>query len=241
MAATGVETQAFKTHPTEASGTCLCLVTPDSQRTMRTYLGAAATLDPAEIGAADFAGCTHAHIEGYLLFNESLMRHVLKTAKAAGCTVSLDLASPEVVGAARAILPDLIREHVNMVFANEDEAAAFAGTRDEGEALRCLARLCRLAVVKVGVRGSLIRRGEETVTVPARRVKAVDTTGAGDLWAAGFLYGVLTGRSLADAGRFGSVVAAAVVQQTGAVIPEGKWCKVRAELGLGPGCGSHVK
>ncbi len=228
--AAGIDGVAFKVNPTVATGTCVSLVTPDSERTMRTYLGAAATMAPGEITVADFAGCGHAHIEGYMLFNRELMLHLLKTAKAAGCTVSLDLASYEVVQAAADILPDLLGQWVDMVFANEDEAAAFVGSKDENEALDRLAALCDVAVVKLGRRGALIRRGAERVAVEACLVSAVDTTGAGDLWATGFLYGFHTGRSLADCGALGARVAAEVVQVMGADIPESRWQALRNQF-----------
>lgn len=229
LEAARVDTTSLKVSACEPTGQCLSLVTPDSQRTMRTCLGASQTLAPAEITAADFVGCTHAHVEGYLLFNRELMVHVLRTAKAAGCTVSLDLASPEVIQASRALLPGLIHDYVDMVFANEDEAATFAGVAQPVDALDRLSALCGLVAVKLGARGALVRRGTETVAVPAKVVQAVDTTGAGDLWAAGFLQGVFAGASLAEAGRRASAVAAAVVQQLGAVMPEETWRRLEQE------------
>ena len=230
LGAAGVEDAAVKFSRDVPTGQCLALVTPDSQRTMRTFLGASATLAPDEITVADFAGGTVVHVEGYLLFNEALMRHVLATAKAAGCRISIDLAAPEVVREKRAILPGLLREYADMVFANEDEAAEFAGSRDEERGLEALRACCRTAVVKLGVRGARIAHGEEVCHVEARRVDAADTTGAGDLWAAGFLYGMLSGLSVADAGRCGAWVSAEVVQVTGAVIPEEAWVRLRREI-----------
>ncbi len=227
VAQAGVETTAFKVHPSTPTGTCLSLVTPDSQRTMRTLLGAAATITRDDIEPSDFAGCTHLHVEGYMLFDRRLTLHVLHLAKTAGCTISLDLASPELVRAQRTILPAILREYVDMVFANEDEAAAFAGTEDEPEALRRLAAFADLAVVKLGARGALIQRDEERVAVDAKRVEAVDTTGAGDTWAAGFLYGLLTDGDLSRAGRIGATLAAAVVQQVGATVPADVWTQLK--------------
>jgi len=227
-----VETSSFKVHPTEPTGSCLSLVTPDTQRTLRTLLGAAGTLSPADITAEDFAGCTHAHIEGYLLFSVELMLHLLKTAKAANCTISIDLASPEVVKAHLAVLPGILRDYADIVFANREEACAFAQTTDEGEALSRLGGFCPVAAVKLGAQGSLLRRGNDVVRVTAKRAQAIDTTGAGDYWAAGFLYGSLNGKSLPDAGRLGSILAAAVVEQVGAGIPDAKWPGVRRELGV---------
>ncbi len=119
-----------------------------------------------------------------------------------------------------------------MVFANEDEAAAFCGSRDEQAGLDALGWHCELAVVKLGRRGALIKRNGETVAVSARTVQAVDTTGAGDLWASGFLFGLLQGNDLAKAGAIGAAVAAEVVQQLGAAIPDPCWQSLCAEFGI---------
>lgn len=232
VAAAGVETHTFKTDPMEATGTCVSLVTPDSERTLRTYLGAAATLTPSEITRADFTGCTHAHVEGYLLYNHDLTLHILQTAKSCNCTVSLDLASPEVVRTFRTVLPAILREYVDMVFANDQEAAEFARSADEHECLRTLAEFADLAAVKLGPRGSIILHRGEVVTVDARMVEAVDTTGAGDLWAAGFLFGFLTGQGIEQAGTIGSTVAAAVVKQLGAMLPQTEWLELKHALRL---------
>ncbi|MCK5803774.1 MAG: adenosine kinase [Lentisphaeria bacterium] len=228
----GVSRTAFKVSEGEATGTCISLVTPDSERTMRTFLGAAATLSPEEVTVADFAGCAHAHLEGYLLFNRDLALHVLRIAREADCSVSLDLASPEVVGAAADILPQLLSDYVDMVFANEEEAAVFAGTRDERACLDALSAVCSVAVVKLGARGALIRGGDDDLHVPAKRVEAIDATGAGDSWAAGFLYGLFHDRSLYEAGLLGADVAARVVVRMGAALPTEEWAAVRVANNL---------
>jgi len=134
----GVETSTFKIDPGEVTGTCISLVTPDSQRTMRTYLGVGASISVADIGIADFTGCTHAHVEGYILYNLPYALHVLELAKRAGCVISLDLAAPEVV-AATDNLPALLQQYVDIVMANEDEAAAFCGSESELAAVAALA------------------------------------------------------------------------------------------------------
>lgn len=204
---------------------CLSLVTPDSQRTMRTDLGAAMTLDPAEITAEDFSGCRHAHVEGYLLFNRTLLRRVLDCAREAGCTVSLDLASFEVVRAARDILPGILERDVDVVFANEDEAEAYFGQPGgHAEQARRLAELCALAAVKVGKKGAFVaEEGRVHEIAPLWVDHPVDTTGAGDLWAAGFLTGWLRGHDIPQCGRFGAILGAEIVQVMGAAIPEHRW------------------
>lgn len=227
----GGDDSRFKTG-TRANGHCLSLVTPDGERTMRTDLGAAMTLAPEEISAADFEGCDHAHIEGYLLFNEALMQRVLKSAKEAGCRISLDLASFEVVGAAKDSLPMILENYVDLVFANEEEGEAFTGIRGDYVAMtRRLGEFCEIAAVKVGPKGSYVARGGEVQAIaPVTVERVVDTTGAGDLWAAGFLYGLTRGKSLADCAALGSVLGAAVVQERGSELPEIVWEGILREL-----------
>jgi sugar/nucleoside kinase (ribokinase family) len=198
---------------------------------MRTDLGAAALMAPEDVSNADFQGCRHLHVEGYLLFNRDLIIEVLSCAKQSGCTISLDLGSFEVVGAAMDVLPGLLEQYVDMVFSNEDEGRAFCGDGDPEASLEALSGYCDIAAVKIGARGSLLRRGDETCRAePVRAERVLDTTGAGDFWAAGFLYGMLTGRSLAESGRFGSVMGAEVVGYIGAELSEESWKRVIAEL-----------
>ena len=216
----------------QANGQCISLVTPDGERTMRTNLGAAMTLAPEEISAADFAGCNHAHIEGYLLFNEALMMRVLESAKAAGCTISLDLASFEVVHATSAILPAILRDYVDIVFANEEEAEAFTGIKDDYHAMATkLAEYCEIVAVKVGAHGSYIaHHGEVTKIEPMHAAKVIDTTGAGDLWAAGFLHGWSHQLDHAQSAKIGSILGAAVVQVQGSVLPAHVWDDVMSAI-----------
>ena len=220
----GGDCSRFKMDRTAPTASCISLVTPDSERTMRTHLGAAMNLAPGEIAVDDFRGCRHAHIEGYLLFNRELLMAVLDAAKEAGCTVSLDLGSFEVVETAKDLLPGILDRYVDIVFANEDEAACFCGSRDCTVGLASLSKYCAVAAVKKGKDGAWLSGDCGAVHVPAVQVEAVlDTTGAGDLWAAGFLYGYLGGHSLSTCGRFGAILGAEAVQCMGAALPEGRW------------------
>jgi sugar/nucleoside kinase (ribokinase family) len=223
----GGETNGFK-HGFTPNGHCLSLVTPDGERTMRTHLGAAMTLSPEEIQVADFEGYEFAHLEGYLLFNEALMRKVLKSAKAAGCTTSLDLASFEVVQASSGILPEILDTYIDIVFANEEEAAAFTGIQEDYAAMaRALHQHCDVAAVKIGARGSFVAQSGEVHTIaPVLAKQVIDTTAAGDLWAAGFLNGWLEGRPVTECAHLGSLLGAAVVQQQGSVLPDAVWTEL---------------
>ena len=227
---TGGDISHFKTNEDLPTGRCLSLITPDSERTMRTDLGAAASLQTDEVTKSDFENIDHVHIEGYLLFNRDLILHLLKLAKDSNCTVSLDLASFEVVNATKDILPELLDKYVDIVFANEEEAAAFTGQNDPQKALNKLSKYCKTVAVKLGKDGAFIRNGSETVRVQADVVEAKDTTGAGDLWASGFLYGFLNGESLSDAGKAGATVASEVVQIIGASIPENTWKSLKKKI-----------
>ncbi|WP_269522230.1 adenosine kinase [Coraliomargarita parva] len=218
------------------NGRCLSLVTPDGERTMRTDLGAAMTLNPEEVTPEDFAGYTHAHIEGYLLFNEALMRRVLECAKTAGCTISLDLASYEVVGAAGEVLSEILESHVDLVFANEEEAEAFTGIKGDYAAMATsLAKLCRIAAVKVGPEGSYVAEGDRIVKiapVPAKQV--IDTTAAGDLWAAGFLYGWSRGLDLLECGALASLLGSAAVEVHGSVLADSIYSEILQANSVSP-------
>ncbi|ADE54130.1 adenosine kinase [Coraliomargarita akajimensis] len=227
----GGDSSRFKIGDT-ANGQCLSLVTPDSERTLRTNLGAAMTLAPEEISSADFAGCHHAHIEGYLLFNEALMMRVLDAAKEAGCSISLDLASFEVVNATKAVLPNLLRDYVDIVFANEEEADAFTGLGDDYAAMaKALSEYCDIAAVKIGAKGSYLAQGATVLKAePVLADNVIDTTAAGDFWAAGFLYGWSRRLELLDCARIGSILGAAVVQEQGSLLPDQVWDQIRQQV-----------
>ena len=223
----GGDSSRLKTCPDKATACCLSLVTPDSERTMRTDLGAAAAFSSEEISSRDFENCHHAHVEGYLLFNRDLSREVLEAARNSGCTVSLDLGSFEVVNDAAYILPDLLNDYVDIVLANEDEAAAFCGKRDPWAGLKALSRHCEVAVVKQGAEGALIESGPQTCLVTAQKVDDVkDTTGAGDYWAAGFIYGLVHGLEYDDCGHLGAVLGAEAVRHLGADLPPRSWDEI---------------
>lgn len=236
--AAGVDGSRFK-HGAQANARCLALVTPDAQRTMRTCLGAAMTLAPEEISAADFRGCRHAHIEGYLVFNQALADAVLASARAAGCTTSLDLSSFEVVHASRDWLFSQFHRGLDIVFANEDEIRAlFQDQTTSYEALtRRLAGYGVLAAVKVGKDGAWIASGDQIHRVePVTVSRVVDTNGAGDSWAAGFLFAHLRGWSLPRCGQLASLMGAETVSHLGPIIPDSHWPAVeRRALALAPG------
>jgi sugar/nucleoside kinase (ribokinase family) len=197
----------------------------------RTNLGAASLLVPDDISQDEFEDSRHVHIEGYLLFNPELLVSTLAKIKSAGCTISLDLGSFEIVNGAMDILPGLLKEFVTIAFANEDEAKAFGKKEDHENNLNILAEHCDIAVVKLGKEGSLIREGSHTTRIAPQIVeKPVDTTGAGDLWASGFLYGFLTGKNIDISGRMGSIMGAHAVQCIGTCFEKDRYRLIREEI-----------
>lgn len=234
----GVDGTRFK-RGAQPNARCLALVTPDAQRTLRTHLGAAMTLAPAEVTPADFHGCRHAHIEGYLVFNRALADAVIASARAAGCTTSLDLSSFEVVHASRDWLFNQFSRGIDVVFANEDEIRALFDDQvsDFSTLARKLAGHGVLAAVKVGKDGAWIARGTELHRIaPVAVADVIDTNGAGDAWAAGFLFGHLRGWSLPACGNLASLLGAETVMHMGPIIPDTHWWVLQPRaMALGTG------
>jgi sugar/nucleoside kinase (ribokinase family) len=214
-----------------STGRVLSIITPDAQRSMFTFLGAAAETRPEDIRADLFADAAIVHIEGYLLFNPQLILAALTAAKSAGARVSLDLASFNVVEESRGFLAEVVKPYVDILIANEDEARAYTGESEPLPAIRELSREVDIAVLKRGPQGSLISQAGRTVTVAAQGDgRAVDTTGAGDLWASGFLFGLVEGYPLEKCGAVGSACGYEVCQVVGASIPEDGWQRIRKLL-----------
>lgn len=213
------------------TGRVLSIITPDAQRSMFTYLGASAETQPEEITEQCFDQAAIVHLEGYLTFNRGLLLSALKAARKSGARISLDLASFTVVEAAKAFLESVVKDYVDILIANEDESRAFTGHADEIMALEALSQLADIAVVKVGSRGSYISHSGEIIRIaPEGDGTAVDTTGAGDLWAAGFLYGLVNGFSLDRCGRLASACGYEVCQVVGAQIPKEGWLRIKQTI-----------
>ena len=210
------------------TGRVLSIVTPDAQRSMFTFLGAASELVPGEIAECSFLDAAVVHIEGYLLFNNELMIKALSRAKEDGAMVSLDLASYTVVESEKVLLETLVTEYVDILMANEDEAAAFTGHIDERKAIEALAEKARIAVLKIGERGSYIAHDGTIVKIDSMgKGSARDTTGAGDLWASGFLFGLTQGYGIEMCGRIASACGYEVCQVVGAAIPDEGWTRIK--------------
>jgi sugar/nucleoside kinase (ribokinase family) len=213
------------------TGKVLSIITPDAQRTMLTFLGASEKTRPEDMTPDLFKRAGIVHIEGYLLFNPDLMVAALKAAKQAGAKISLDLASFTVVDAAGDLLKTIVADYVDILIANEDEGRAFAGNKGDEAVLETLAANVETAVLKLGPRGSLISSGGKCVRVlPVEGGGIVDTTGAGDLWASGFLFGMVSDYPLDVCGRIASACGYEVCRVIGASIPSDGWGRIRAMI-----------
>lgn len=223
----GIQTHLLQSE--SFSGQCLVLISPDGERTMCTFLGAASELTADDLSIEMFTGYDYFHIEGYLVFNQELIRRAVQLAKEAGLKVSIDLASYNVVEAMLDFLKEIITDYVDIVFANEEEAKALTGLEAE-EAVHEIAKICDIAVVKVGKDGSYIKENGIEYRVEGISANCIDTTGAGDLYASGFLYGMTQQLPLDICGKIGSVVAGNVVEVVGAKMENDRWGEIKSAI-----------
>ena len=214
------------------SGRCNVLISTDSERTMATYLGAAVTLNADDLNIETFRQYDILHIEGYLVQNYDLITRAGQLAKESGLTVSIDLASYNIVAENIDFLQNFVTKYVDIVFANEEEATAFTQLPAE-QAVHSIAQQASLAIVKVGAKGSYIKQGDTLLHIPAEKVKPIDTTGAGDVYAAGFLYGYANNLPLSRCAEIGTLCAAQVIEEIGAKITPERWKKIHDKLKIG--------
>lgn len=219
MKEVGVKPHVY--HRETPTGTARAIISPDGERTFATHLGAAVELTAEMLNKELLAEWDYCYIEGYLIANQLLVRRTIELSKQAGCKVAIDLASYNVVEANRDFLLEILPQ-IDIVFANEEEAKSLTGNTPE-ESLEFIAKNCEIAVVKIGKRGSLIKRGDEKVQIGCSKVNVIDTTGAGDMYAAGFMAGLINGLSLGQCGELGNCLAENIIQVIGAKMGEDRW------------------
>lgn len=212
------------------SGIASTLISTDGERTFGTYLGASVELSGDELSSEHLEDYDVLHIEGYIIYNHELLEAILEKAKQSGLKISLDLASYNVVEDNLDFLKKMISNYVDIVFANEEEAKAYTGKDDPIEALEILAEDTELTIVKVGHKGSFVLYNGVLHKIPPVMTEAVDTTGAGDVYAAGFLYGFLNDLGISNAGYLGSLMASKVIENYGAKIPEHAYEFIKKEV-----------
>lgn len=225
----GVKSMLLKSE--HSSGRSMVFVSgANAERTFAVYLGAALDLVPSDLKPEYFKGHDYFHIEGYLVQNQALIRKAVELAHEAGCIISLDMASYNVVESNLAFLHDIVERYVDIVFANETESRAFTKCSDPHDALLEISRLCDIAVVKIGKDGSWVRSGEDEYRIPVWPAESLDATGAGDTYAAGFLYAHSLGMPLKICGEVGSIIAAKVVEVVGTKIDIPRWRDAKTEI-----------
>ena len=206
------------------SGRAVALISPDKERTFATHLGAAIELSSDDIQIEHFTGHSIFHIEGYTVQDHALLEKTLAIARDQGMTISIDMASYNVVEENLEFLQYIVKEYVDIVFANEEEAKSFTGKNPE-EALHAIADMCKIAVVKVGKDGSMVKAGEDVYRIPAIPAEVKDTNGAGDIYAAGFLYGYSQDWPLDKCAAAGGILAGKLIEITGARLSDEGWEK----------------
>jgi len=220
LRALGVEFDTLPADDGASTARCLVLVTPDAQRTMSTYLGACVSLGPDDVDDRQVARAQVTYLEGYLwdpAQAKQAFRKAMTVAHDAGRKVALSLSDPFCVDRYREEFVELAEHQVDILFANEAEITSLYQAADFDEALQHVRGHCEIAVLTRGDKGSVVVSGDELHVIdPEPLSNLVDTTGAGDLFAAGFLAGLTQGRDLHDCGRMGSIAAAEVISHFGA-------------------------
>jgi sugar/nucleoside kinase (ribokinase family) len=200
------------------TGHAITFITPDSERTFATHLGAALRLSHEDVDYSAIADSSILHLEGYLFEPENLREICYKamdTARQNGVLISVDLADPGLIGRIGDVFTDLLNNYADIVFMNEEEAHAFTGSRDKA-ALEKIPARCGIVIVKLGEKGSIIRHSGGITEISSYKTDVVNTNGAGDMYAAGVLYGITSGRTIESAGKIGSCAASVVVASVGA-------------------------
>jgi sugar/nucleoside kinase (ribokinase family) len=211
------------------TGKAMALISKDSERTFATYLGAAIDLSAEDVSQDIYKGYDYFYIEGYLVQDRKLFEKAMRLASKSGLKICLDLASYNIVAENVDFFKSLISEYVDILFANEEEIRALTSKSPE-EGAKEIKELCDFVVIKLGAEGSFCLSETGMVRVGVRPSKAIDTTGAGDLYAAGFIYGHMKGLSAEICGKMGAILSGRVIELIGAKMDEANWENLRREI-----------
>lgn len=216
--AAGVDYPEHLTPPEGITGKCLVMITPDAERSMNTFLGISATLSEAELHTPAIAAADYVYIEGYLVSSDTGRAAAIELRRRAqdqGTLTALSLSDPAMVQFFRDGLLEMIGEGVDLLFCNREEAMGFTGTNDLESAAQSLQDYCKTFAITCGADGALVFDGEHSYHIDANPVKAIDSNGAGDMFAGAFIYAISHGHDYQTAGRFASLAAGTVVTQYG--------------------------
>lgn len=233
LQAAGVDHSMAGQRPGGVTGKCLVLITPDAERSMNTYLGISETLSVEQLDPAAIADSEYLYIEGYLVTSDSGRAAAIRArqlAEAAGVKTALSFSDPGMVEFFREGMEQIIGQGLDLVFCNEEEARGWAQTDSREEAIERLKEVARTFVITLGGEGAITFDGTSLETIPVHKVEAVDTNGAGDMFAGAFLYAITRGEDFATAGRFASLAAGKVVAQFGPRLGAPDYPALRAEF-----------
>lgn len=233
LSAAGVDTNMNGSRPAGTSGKCLVMITPDAERTMNTFLGISETVSVEEIDEQAVRDSAYVYIEGYLVTSDSARAAAIRLRELAeqhGVRTAMTFSDPAMARFFRSGLEEMLGDGVDLLFCNEEEALLFSGKEDLDTALEALMSLCRGLVITLGARGALAWDGNELHRIDPVAVKAVDTNGAGDMFAGAFLYAVSHGYDFATAGRLASAASAHVVSDFGPRLAPAAHAVVRQQV-----------
>lgn len=211
------------------TGIATTFMTPDAERTFATYLGAAATMTADELNPEIFKDYDYLYIEGYLIFNHELILKLCQIAKENNMKVAMDFGSYNLVEQQLDFLKDILKNYVDIIFANEEEVKAFTGKEGE-EALEILSTYCPVAIVKLGAKGSIVKVNGKTTVIAPRKANCIDTNGAGDIYAAGFMYGLLKDYDIEHCGEIATLLSSTIIETVGAKLTDEQWEKLLPEV-----------
>ncbi|MCP4209883.1 MAG: adenosine kinase [Halieaceae bacterium] len=215
------------------TGKCLVLITPDAERSMNTYLGISETLSTEQLDPDAIAASEYLYIEGYLVTSPTGLAAAVKAreiAEAAGVKTALSFSDPGMVEFFREGIAKIIGDRLDLVFCNEDEALGWAQSDDINVAVEKIKEVAETFVITRGAAGALTFDGTELVEIPSKKVDAVDTNGAGDMFAGAFLYAISHGEDFPTAGRFASLAAGRIVANFGPRLPAEDYTALRQEF-----------
>ncbi|PLW81085.1 adenosine kinase [Kineobactrum sediminis] len=233
LEAAGVDHSMANGRPTGITGKCLVLISPDAERSMNTYLGISETLSVEQLDPVALADSSFLYIEGYLVTSDSGRAAAIRAremAEAAGVKTVLSFSDPGMVEFFREGMQAIIGDQLDLVFCNADEALGWGRTDKLGIAIEHLKQVARQFVITLGAKGALTWDGERLEEIPPHRVHAVDSNGAGDMFAGAFLYAIGRGEDFATAGRFASLAAGKVVANFGPRLPAADYPALRREF-----------